>query len=123
MNVTQTAEFEKVIGTTRVQTLLRESHLYDLVSGRSLNMSEYWLIQGFPHPGCNLPIELVARFPFPEFVQGLFAANIDEQRELLGNSMHVSSISAWILYSFATSRALHSMVPARSATAIVAVDE
>ena len=112
VNLSNTADFEKLVGDSRVKPLLKKSLLYDLVSKRPLLLSEYWLIQGFPHPSHaasgNLPPGLVARFPCAAAVlDGPEALSDCDQKIILGNSMHLSAISAWVLYSIATFRPGH----------------
>ena len=105
VNLKNKAKYEQFIATSRAQALLRSSVLYDLVQGRLLTAEELWLIQGFAHPAfesvgrarasSNFPVELGVRESFEDIV------SVPHQKEMLGNSMHVSAMASWLLFALA----------------------
>ena len=76
-------------------------------------------MQGFPHPAFHqqLPESLIRRFPFPTFVGDKGdgpdgkdgqdqdfdpgdVATFAEQRQLIGNAMHLAAAEVWISWNF-----------------------
>ena len=114
VNIAQKASCDPTFGIRTLQTLQQTTRLYDLVSQRTVSLPELWLMMGFVHPACFDEIGvgvdsgvLANRFPFPSLVRGAHAntdgappvLTADQQRQLLGNGMHVACIEAWIIHS------------------------
>ncbi|CAE8668378.1 unnamed protein product [Polarella glacialis] len=107
VSVTQTSCHNPTISTNSVQTLLRKTLLHDLVQNKQVTTAEMWLIQGFPRPGLQGVSELVsAKFPFPAAIAihpsqvgADSKLTVQQERSLIGNSMHVAQVGHFLLHS------------------------
>jgi hypothetical protein len=119
VNISQNDDFARA-SFECFPTFTRRYKLYDIVSERLVSRKVLWAAQGFPHPGLAcLPEELRRLFPFPSLVQEALAHGpVEEpgsqqtvlgdgaQRALMGNSMHLAQITAWLCFCLSVSRPL-----------------
>ena len=103
--------------------LLRRIKLFDLVRDRPVGLISLWLAQGFGHPSARGLLERQKRvFPCAQILPSVpspptrgqkrdraAASGFDmgplsvlEQKSLLGNSMHILSVSSWFLFLLVT---------------------
>jgi hypothetical protein len=108
VNLSQRPEFINKISAKCFPALLRKSQLYDLVQERLVTVAELWLVQGVPHPQLVKQADFGAdRFPFHRFLAvsahgdgrqcGMIP--LGQQKSVIGNSMHIAQVGAWILFS------------------------
>lgn len=99
VNLCNNGEHDKNISCNVVSTLCRTTVLYDLATRSVVPIEHYWLMMGHPHPACRSHFreQLSERFAFSRLEE----LSIDQQRLLLGNSMHLCSIEAWLLLTLA----------------------
>ena len=114
VNLNDRPSYNNKLATKVLPTLCTTSAFYDLVRSRPLYPEELWLRTGYPHPKASTLLKgsALARFPIPSLVDhnegesrhesiGVPSVKLtlDEERLLLGNAMHVSSVEAWVLYN------------------------
>jgi hypothetical protein len=100
VNTAQSSGYMKTVDTVCTPALMRRSSLFDMVSKRSLTKSEYWLIQGYPHPNFAGP-PLASMFPVTDT-----QLSVGQVRHLTGNGMHLACVGAMLCVTVAcTSKA------------------
>jgi hypothetical protein len=90
VNTGQTSGYMKAVDTVTTPALMRRSSLFDMVSKRILTKSEYWMIQGWPHPNVVGP-PLASLFPFADM-----QLTVGQVRHLTGNGMHLACVGAML---------------------------
>ena len=92
--------------TQAVPTLMKNSCLIDMVRNRILFTPEYWAIQGFPHPSIPASGRASMHFHAPSLVRAPGGSGspklcYQDQRALVGNSMHWAQVGVMCSYSCA----------------------
>ena len=96
VNLANEPEYGNICTGPCLPTLTRGSAFFDLVSNRSLTLSEAWTALGFPHPDAEIG-DTRRFFPFDRDFLSRLSSN--EVRSCLGNAMHVMQIGAWFLFN------------------------
>jgi hypothetical protein len=107
VNVFNNPDFYGSGSLTYMPALLQKSHLYDLLTNTEVVPPLHFLVQGWAVPGLASD-DLSDNFAFKDLVSARYdpdpnLLNENWMRSLTGNSMHWSSIGAFLLFALATS--------------------
>jgi hypothetical protein len=107
VNVFNNPDFYGSGSLTYMPALLQKSHLYDLLTNTEVVPPLHFLVQGWAVPGLASD-DLSDNFAFKDLVSARYdpdpnVLNENWMRSLTGNSMHWSSIGAFLLFALATS--------------------
>ena len=80
-------------------TMTRTSRLYDLRGDRFVSINEIWTTLGFPHPSATSLSTMHKFFPLKQdMLYDSEQLSAGQQKQLLGNAMHVLQIGSWFLF-------------------------